>query len=200
MSCWFQTGPTGQPLSCMITTWVLSKRNGWNVGRAVTANLIVRRDMFSRIGLFNSEVLSGGDMEWNDRATAAGEPIVFAADAIVRHPARATLREFAQKVPPYRRGEIAPKCRARCLELYSPIQKLIPSFRTFKKLRKKPDLNLMQALAIWRVQYCLRLVMISETVRLLWFRQADVAKVVGILKSSAWPPRCYGIAWCRCIG
>jgi len=143
-------------------------------GRAVTANLIVRRDMFDRIGLFNGEVLSGGDMEWNDRATAAGEPILFAADAAVQHPARASLQEFAMKVRRIEGARIRRNSGRGLLNYIPPIQKTIPSFRTFRKLRKKPDLTLRQALAIWRVQYMLRLVMISETVRLLWLRQPDI--------------------------
>ncbi|WP_170384064.1 glycosyltransferase family 2 protein [Ruegeria atlantica] len=145
-------------------------------GRAVTANLIARRYMFDRIGLFNGEVLSGGDMEWNDRATAAGEPIVFAADAIVRHPARASLREFATKVRRIEGARIRRNARRGALNYVPPIQKLIPSFRIFTKMRKDPDLNFRQALGVWQVQYILRLVMISETVRLLWFKQSDVRK------------------------
>ncbi|MES0825041.1 glycosyltransferase family 2 protein [Ruegeria sp. SCP11] len=154
----------------------LEQRKWVERGRAVTANLIVRRDMFDRVGLFNSEVLSGGDMEWNDRATAAGEPIFFAADAIVRHPARSTLREFATKVRRIEGARLRRNAGRGALNYVPPIQKLIPSFRTFKTLRKKPDLNLRQVLAIWRVQYVLRLVMISETFRLLWFRQSDIRK------------------------
>ncbi len=154
----------------------LEQRKWVERGRAVTANLIVRRDMFDRVGLFNSEVLSGGDMEWNDRAAAAGEPIVFAADAIVRHPARATLREFAQKTRRIEGARIRRNARRGAINYIPPIQKLIPSFRTFKKLRKNPDLSWPQVLAIWRVQYILRLVRVSETVRLLWFRQPDVRK------------------------
>jgi len=145
-------------------------------GRAITANLIVRRDMFDRNGLFNSEVLSGGDREWNDRATAAGALIMFAADAIVYHPARASLREFASKVRRIEGARLRRNARRGALNYVPPIQKLIPSFRTLMKLRKKPDLKLLQILAIWRVEYILRLVKISETVRLLWLRQPDVRK------------------------
>lgn len=145
-------------------------------GRAVTANLIVRPAMFDRVGLFNGQVLSGGDMEWNDRASKAGEPILFAPEAVVHHPARASLSEFAAKVRRIEGARLRRNARRGVLNYVPPIQKLIPSFRTFRKLRQKPELTMKQALAIWGVQYVLRLVMISETVRLLWFRRSDKRK------------------------
>jgi len=67
-------------------------------GVSVTANLFVRREIFERVGLFNENLFSGGDTEWNRRAQEAGFSISYCADAIVRHPARRSWSELKQKI------------------------------------------------------------------------------------------------------
>ncbi len=56
--------------------------------KAATANLFTKRELFSSIGLFDDSVFSGGDHEWNERATASGYSLFYAPDSIVLHPAR----------------------------------------------------------------------------------------------------------------
>ena len=57
---------------------------------AATANLAVRREVFDAVGPFAGLSVSE-DMEWGQRADAAGFPTRLAADAVVRHPARDTM-------------------------------------------------------------------------------------------------------------
>ncbi len=64
-------------------------------GFGATANLFVRREVFDAIGLFDERLLSGGDAELGRRAAAF--PIVFAADAVVRHPCRSDARALLSK-------------------------------------------------------------------------------------------------------
>lgn len=142
-------------------------------GRAVTANLIVRRSLLDRVGLFNDTVLSGGDMEWNDRAKAAGEPILFAADAAVCHPARGSLSEHITKARRIEGARLRRNAGRGWVNYIPPIHKLFPSFKTLGKLLKNPDLSAGQAFSVWGVHYVLRVVKITETVRLLWLRQPD---------------------------
>lgn len=66
-------------------------------GVAATANFFVDRAKFETLGLFDHRLSSGGDFEWNRRATRAGVPVEFAKNAIVRHPARSTLAELLEK-------------------------------------------------------------------------------------------------------
>jgi glycosyltransferase involved in cell wall biosynthesis len=56
-------------------------------GRAVTANLFIRSQLFSELGEFPG-VQSGGDGLWTSRAVAAGRKLAYAPEAVVRHPAR----------------------------------------------------------------------------------------------------------------
>ena len=67
-------------------------------GYAATANLFVPRDVFRRVGDFDAALVSGGDMEWGQRARAAGVLPVYADDARVGHPARRTFRELRHKL------------------------------------------------------------------------------------------------------
>ncbi|HET9067957.1 MAG TPA: glycosyltransferase family A protein [Amaricoccus sp.] len=57
---------------------------------AATANLAVRREVFEAIGPFAGLAVSE-DMEWGQRADAAGHPTRLAPDAVVRHPARDSM-------------------------------------------------------------------------------------------------------------
>ncbi|WP_319544296.1 glycosyltransferase family 2 protein [Ruegeria conchae] len=145
-------------------------------GRAVTANLILRRSVIDQVGRFNDTVLSGGDMEWNDRAKAAGEPILFAEEAIVRHPARRSLGEHITKARRIEGARLRRNAKRGIVNYIPPVHKLIPSFKTLKNLLGKSDLSTRRALGVWGVHYVLRVVKITETIRLLWLRRADQRK------------------------
>ena len=73
-------------------------------GFGVTANLVVRRRVFSIAGLFRENLLSGGDFEWGRRARAAGFSLAFHPGALVRHPARIEARELEEKERRVTRG------------------------------------------------------------------------------------------------
>lgn len=60
-------------------------------GYGATANLFVYASLFERHGPFRPELLSGGDKELGHRLRLAGEPVSYAAEAVVCHRARATL-------------------------------------------------------------------------------------------------------------
>jgi GT2 family glycosyltransferase len=59
-------------------------------GFAATANLFVAASVVAEVGSFDAGLVSSGDVEFCRRATAAGHRLVYAPDAIVRHPTRST--------------------------------------------------------------------------------------------------------------
>ncbi|MCI2239880.1 glycosyltransferase [Paenibacillus sp. TRM 82003] len=67
-------------------------------GFAVTANLVVPREVFDAVGPFDDGLLSGGDAQWCARAVAAGYPLTYVPDAVVRHPARESYAEAWKKL------------------------------------------------------------------------------------------------------
>jgi len=71
-------------------------------GFCATANLFVPREVFDRVGMFNDQLISGGDGEFGNRATSAGFSLHYAPDAVVNHPPRSDRVQLARKA--YRLG------------------------------------------------------------------------------------------------
>lgn len=67
-------------------------------GFAVTANVVVPREVFDAVGPFNADLPSGGDAEWCGRAIAAGFALTYVRDAVVAHPARESYAEAWKKL------------------------------------------------------------------------------------------------------
>lgn len=65
-------------------------------GFSGTGNLIMRRDDFNFVGPFKG-IEVAEDIEWGQRALAAGCTFRFVPDVVVYHPARKTLRELYAK-------------------------------------------------------------------------------------------------------
>lgn len=64
---------------------------------AATANLVVRREVFDAVGLFDPRLRSGGDVEFTRRAVAAGYALGYEDSAEVLHATRTTLRGVTRK-------------------------------------------------------------------------------------------------------
>lgn len=64
---------------------------------SITANFLVRKDLFLEVGLFDANKRSGEDFGWNWRANEKVNGLIYGKDVIVRHPARKTLKEIGQK-------------------------------------------------------------------------------------------------------
>lgn len=81
----------------------------WYVSRgyATTANLCVPRAAFERAGYFDAARFSGGDAEFCRRALALGYRLVYAADAVVDHPARDSWQALAMKARRVKGGQLA---------------------------------------------------------------------------------------------
>lgn len=66
-------------------------------GFGATANLVVRREVFERVGGFNDIIISGGDTEFGHRAIAAGASLRYVTEAVIEHEPRASAAELARK-------------------------------------------------------------------------------------------------------
>ena len=75
----------------------LDQRRAVHAGAAMTANLFVRRAAFDAAGGMDDTLASNGDHEFVRRCRARGALLVFAGDAVVRHPARAQAAAFLRK-------------------------------------------------------------------------------------------------------
>lgn len=64
---------------------------------APTCALLVRREVFEEVGLFDARLISGGDREFGERVHEAGYDQGYAEDATVYHPARTILKSLVKK-------------------------------------------------------------------------------------------------------
>ncbi|MDL0135091.1 glycosyltransferase [Halobacterium salinarum] len=64
---------------------------------APTCALLVKREVFEDVGLFDPRLVSGGDREFGERVHEAGYEQGFAEDATVYHPARTSFESLAKK-------------------------------------------------------------------------------------------------------
>ncbi len=62
-----------------------------------TANVFLCSKTFDEIGMFNSNLKSGGDSEFYDRARSNGYNVVYNPECIVFHPARYVLKDLVNK-------------------------------------------------------------------------------------------------------
>ncbi|MFP4360172.1 MAG: glycosyltransferase [Alphaproteobacteria bacterium] len=80
-----------------------------HVGFAATANMAIARDHARRLGGFDENFRSGGDLLLGARARAAGLQLIFVPEAIVKHRARHTIRSLLGKT-----GRVSRATRERC--------------------------------------------------------------------------------------
>lgn len=64
---------------------------------APTCCLLVRRDVFEDVGLFDHRLRSGGDKEFGNRVHQAGYGMEFADEVTMYHPARDSIRALVSK-------------------------------------------------------------------------------------------------------
>lgn len=63
----------------------------------VTANLFVKKNVFDKVGLFNYNLISGGDLEFGKRVDKEGFKLNYSNNVLVRHPAINTLKKLFNK-------------------------------------------------------------------------------------------------------
>ncbi|HLS59327.1 MAG TPA: glycosyltransferase [Paracoccaceae bacterium] len=127
-------------------------------GYAATANLIVTRRLFERVGPFDAGLFSSGDKEWNGRAGRAGAPIAYAGAAIVRHPARTTFADNACKRARIIGGKLATRSKPRWRLWLTLPKYLLPSPKAFARIAREPGLGPGERLGVMAFDYRLRLV------------------------------------------
>jgi GT2 family glycosyltransferase len=63
----------------------------------VTANWLISREILTELGGFDASLRSGADVDLSRRVKAAGHHLIYATNAVVRHPTRTTLEELLKK-------------------------------------------------------------------------------------------------------
>lgn len=129
-------------------------------GTCVTGNLFTRRSSFDSIGLFNDNLMSGGDFEWGNRATTANLKIIFCENVLVYHPARDKFEDLAKKSRRVAGGHYKThEERKANLRFYlSLVKRLIPAISEVSLIFSKPHLSIKSKLIVFCIRYKLQLI------------------------------------------
>lgn len=142
----------------------------WNF--AQTCGLVVHRDVFDDVGLFDERLVSGGDSEFGRRAHEAGFDQRYIDEVTLYHPARTSIRSLVQKS--LRMGVGKSQQRRyhpdRHRPLYDP-RNFLPAhpLRYHRRLRDSDSLPFHRFVLFYWFKYLLKICKISrwgvETIR-----------------------------------
>ena len=131
---------------------------------AKTANLFVISSLFDKTGFFPDWVKSGGDVQWTANATKNGYSLVYAVEAVVKHPAR-SLKALLKKQYRVGRGQAhirVGECSSPWDFMYSIFRLFLPPSLSFIKTiiyqRGTTEMN-KKVLSMWCVSYLCNLSM-----------------------------------------
>lgn len=133
-----------------------------------TSNLFTHRRVLEHVGPFNADLQSGGDVEWGERVAEAGYELVYAADAVIGHPARGSLTALMAR----RRRDVGGGMHLRQLQQQSggPTPRTFWGAKLLQELTtiwKEPTLSgTTQRVRLVGVAMLLRWAVLTETIRL----------------------------------
>ena len=144
------------------------KNNIEHHGFTVTANLFASAATFTRIGLFNQDLLSGGDLEWCWRAREADYLIHYQPSALVHTAARASVRDAIRQARRIEGGRAA--LRKKKLD-YAPEKSVRPHrgpLASIAWILRHPDLNSREKCRVIAIAFTLKASRFLEKLRLMF--------------------------------
>jgi glycosyltransferase involved in cell wall biosynthesis len=163
----FRAGPGGSEACEKYESLFSGFNQARNVakGFCITANWMSRRELLERFGGFNATLKSSADSEFARRIGAAGHPIVYVPDMVVKHPARGRLGEQATKCRRVIGGRWQKKLGSRrFLQWIGVLSR--ESARTMKALLTTSQLSVADRLKVGGVVMALWMVSLIEVIRL----------------------------------
>lgn len=133
-------------------------------GQAVTANCIVKRSVFDKVGYFDDDLFSGGDVKWNRDATLKGITLAYSEKVIVQHP----TRKFWEIIKKSRRTypQQLDKLSNPLFKVLNGFRFLAPPLRDIKRLKGK-NLNFLEKIDIIKIIMAVRIAKLFEHFKLL---------------------------------
>lgn len=139
-------------------------------GTAATANMFAYRHVFDDVGLFDENLLSGGDLLWGRKATSAGYSIGFSKKVLVFHPPRKSLRELIQKTKRIVSGYIilndAFYRKNPVNAIYHGLSMLKPPIKAASIIFTRKDISRYDQLMVYFLEYLLKLIQLREFISL----------------------------------
>jgi len=125
------------------TVWTLIDMDGTkdhrrqvDVGVGETANLLIRRELYDRVGGLDGSIAEYGDFEFVERCVAGGAELSFGADVVVWHPTRAGAKSLLRALWKYNRGYAAHAGRAGEIPDAVKLRSWVPFVQTYRSRRR----------------------------------------------------------------
>jgi len=135
-------------------------------GFAATANFFGHRNNFDRVGMFNTELLSGGDLDWCLRASQHDIKAVFSATTIVMTSPRADLRSAIRQARRVAGGRFAMRRSTLATFAGERIRPHRRSFAAIAWILSQRQLSLITRLRLLFVASLIKAAQAAETLRL----------------------------------
>ena len=131
-----------------------------------TANLFSYRSQFDKIGLFNADLLSGGDREWCFRATEHGAKIIFCEQAVVVTSPRAELSAAIRQARRIAGGRVSLKRSTQDLVPTHGTRPIRNPLSAVVWILKQRQLSLLDRLRVLIVASIIKIAYMLEILRL----------------------------------
>ena len=151
------------------TVFGFGQKNLFERGASVTANLIVKKELFKKIGMFKTNKFSGSDTEWTLKASKSNVNFIFASDIIINHPARHTFEMLLNRENRIYGGDFKIKGFDKMnyfLKLFVAFYPLRPPINAIKKIIKNRHVNIYQKIIIFFILILLRICTFIEHIKL----------------------------------
>lgn len=136
----------------------------------VTANLLVRKSVFDKVGGFNNELLTGGDSEFCNRSVKAGFRIEFHKELKVAHPARSSWEEL--KIKAIRFGGRLPNEKNKYVKLLKVLGKFRIRLDDINEISNLPKPTIGQKFNLFIINQGLRWVEARESLLVFFGKKA----------------------------
>ena len=130
-----------------------------NFGMGVTGNMFSRQHVFSHVGTFNDNLMSGGDMEWGRRAAKGGFGIDYVDTVVVKHPARSSFKELKGKEKRITGGHYqiaSPKDKKVLKFTWKLLKTLKPNLTEFRYIFGQRHMDIKSKTVIFFIRYNLQ--------------------------------------------
>ncbi|MBW4517913.1 MAG: glycosyltransferase [Timaviella obliquedivisa GSE-PSE-MK23-08B] len=138
-----------------------------------TANVFTFKQVIDRVGDFNADLKSSGDIEWGQRVAAFGYTQVYAKSACIAHPARDSFTQLFKRTVRLTGGIYDLYCRNRSLfaqnwiYFKTLIENLVPPINFVLMVSRHVELrSVWQKIQVALVMFFVRYVSAGELIRL----------------------------------
>lgn len=137
-------------------------------GMAATGNMISRKSVFDELGVFNENLMSGGDGEWGRRVFKQGSQITYLRNCVVFHPTRSEFKDIHTKNKRLAGGHLSvARSAGKKSVAILLLKKILPPFTGIKRAFANPNQPTKKKLIAILVCYYLKLKALSEMLSLL---------------------------------